>query len=225
MKLNIVIIIILCLMVPVTVHASDQQIRNLHKEFDIDLTGYTYDSLATLNQLGNKITPLMQLYLWVIQLEQEWVDEPRLYTKGNRGYVHLWKKDGTNVLYQVHKRPDGMWEITDIERKKIDRIPVPKTLLKDVLIERLIDPIGKAVEEYYQPKLWYRGDEKILKIKKEESDNAYYVTVQVQTFVGPHNPPYGEETITFRIRGSEINVSEYKHRDIPEEEWTKLKLR
>lgn len=113
----------------------------------------------------------------------------------------------------------------DIKRKKFDRIPVPKTLLKEVLIERLIEPISKAVEEYYEPKLWYRGDEKILNIKKDETDNVYYVTVQVQTFEGAHNPPYGEETITFRINGNEINVTDYKHRDIPDEEWTKLKLR
>lgn len=30
--------------------------------------------------------------------------------------IHLWKKDGTNVLYQVEKRETGMWEITDITR-------------------------------------------------------------------------------------------------------------
>ncbi|MFJ5624844.1 DUF3888 domain-containing protein [Peribacillus loiseleuriae] len=226
MKLNTAIIFILCcFMLPLTVQATNQQIKNVNDEFNIDLTGYTYESLASLNQLGNKITPLMQLYLWVIQLEQEWIDEPRFYTKGNKGYIHLWKKDGTNVLYQVAKRPNGMWEITDIKRKKIDRIPVPKTLLKEVLIERLIEPIGKAIEEHYEPKLWYLGFEKIVKIKKDETDNVYYVTVQVQTFEGAHNPPYGEETITFRIKGNEINVSDYKHRDIPEEEWSKLKLR
>ncbi|WP_099364108.1 DUF3888 domain-containing protein [Fredinandcohnia onubensis] len=208
-----------------TIARATEQIKITDDEFNIDLTGYTYESLVSLNQLGDKITPLMQLYLLVIQLEQEWIDEPRFYTKGNKGYVHLWKKDGTNVLYQVEKRPSGMWEIVDIKRKNIDRIPVPKTLLKEVLIERLIEPISKAVEEYYEPKLWYRGFEKIINIKKDESENVYYVTVQVQTFEGAHNPPYGEETITFQIKGNEIKVSDYRHRDIPEEKWTKLKLR
>lgn len=99
---------ILFFMLPTTVKANEPLIKNLNEEFDVDLTGFTYDSLATLNQLGNKITPLMQLYLWVIQLEQEWIDEPRFYSKGNIGYVHLWKKDGTNVLYQVRKQPTGM---------------------------------------------------------------------------------------------------------------------
>lgn len=86
------------------------------------------------------------------------------------------------------------------------------------------DVLASVHINYASPSLWYRGDEKILKIKKDESNNVYYVTVQVQTFEGPHNPPYGEETITFRIKGSEIKVTDYKHRDIPEEEWTKLKL-
>lgn len=125
MKLNVAIIYILCFMLPTTVQATAQRINNANEEFDVDLTGFTYESLATLNQFG------------------------------------------------------------------------------------------KAIEEYYQLKLWYRDDEKILKIKKDESNNVYYVTVQVQTFEGPHNPPYGEETITFQIKGSEIKVTDYKHRDIP----------
>lgn len=49
--------------------------------------------------------------------------------------------------------------------------------------------------------------------------------MQIQTFEGAHNPPYGEDTITFRIKGNEIEAIHYKHRNIPEEELKKLKLR
>ncbi len=49
--------------------------------------------------------------------------------------------------------------------------------------------------------------------------------MQIQTFEGAHNPPYGEETIIFRIKGNEIKPIQYKHRNIPEEELEKLKLR
>ncbi|HFJ9342696.1 TPA: DUF3888 domain-containing protein [Bacillus mobilis] len=28
----------------------------------------------------------------------------------------------------------------------------------------------------------------------------FYVTVKIQTFEGANNPPYGEDTITFRIK-------------------------
>lgn len=62
-------------------------------------------------------------------MEQEWVNEPRLYIKGEKGYVLLWKKDGTNVLYRVGKQTSGalkgMWKIVDVKREKINRIPVP----------------------------------------------------------------------------------------------------
>ncbi|MEJ9121934.1 DUF3888 domain-containing protein, partial [Bacillus thuringiensis] len=114
----------------------------------------------------------------------------------------------------------------DVKRKKINRIPVPKKLLKEVVIELLLEPISKEVENYYkEPKLWYRGSEKILEIKKDTTNYTFYVTVQIQTFEGAHNPPYGEDTITFRIKGNDVKTIHYKHRDIPEEEPNKLQLR
>lgn len=218
------------ILVPYTAHATVQKGNNGSMNFEIDLTGYRLYGFGDFNQLGYKITPLAQLYFRIIQMEQEWIDEPLLYIKGNKGYVHLWKKDGTNVLYTVEKQTSGMlkgmWEVIDVKRKKIDRIPVPKTLLKDALIERLVEPISKAIYVYYnENKLWIRGFEKILKIEKDEHENDIYITVQVQTFEGAHNPPYGGETITFQIKGSQIKVVDYKHRDIPKEEWTKIELR
>ncbi|PFK04773.1 hypothetical protein COI97_09185 [Bacillus cereus] len=227
--ISVIIVILMSISLPFTAYATVQKDNKDSMDFDIDLTGYRLYGFGDFNQLGYKITPLAQLYFRIIQREQEWIDEPLLYIKGNKGYVHLWKKDGTNVLYTVEKQTSGMlkgmWEVIDVKRKKIDRIPVPKTLLKEALIERLVDPIRKAIETYYKPKLWIRGFEKILKIEKDENENDIYITVQVQTFEGAHNPPYGEETITFQIRGSQIKVVDYKHRDIPKEEWTKLELR
>ncbi len=118
-----------------------------------------------------------------------------------------------------------MWKIVDVKSKKINRIPVPKQLLKEALIERLVDPISEAIETYYKPKLWDRGFEKILKIEKDDTNFIFYVTVQVQTFEGAHKTPYGEETIIFKIESSQIKVVDYKHRDIPREEWSKMQLR
>ncbi|OOR17164.1 hypothetical protein BW892_27775 [Bacillus cereus] len=227
--ISVIIVILMSISLPFTAYANVQKNNNDSKDFDIDLTGYQLYGFGDFNQIGYKITPLAQLYFRIIQMEQEWIDEPSLYIKGNKGYVHLWKKDGTNVLYTVEKQTSGMlkgmWEVIDVKRKKINRIPVPKTLLKEALIERLVDPIRKAIETYYKPKLWIRGFEKILKIEKDEHENDIYITVQVQTFEGAHNPPYGEETITFQITGSKIKVVDYKHRDIPKEEWSKLELR
>ncbi|MCU5378591.1 DUF3888 domain-containing protein [Bacillus cereus] len=227
MKIKIIsIICFLSFLLPcISAQAIVKKENNINESFDIDLTGYELYSFGDFNQIGYKITPLTQLFLGIVQTEGEWIDEPRLYIKGNKGYFHLWKEDGTNVLYTVEKSGD-FWRIIDVKRKKINRIPVPKQFLKEVLINLLLEPISKEVENYYkEPKLWYRGFEKILEIKTDKTNSIFYVTVQIQTFEGAHNPPYGEDTITFRIKGNDVKTINYKHRDIPEEELKKLELR
>ncbi|WP_407656594.1 DUF3888 domain-containing protein [Lentibacillus cibarius] len=226
LKHIVVFMSLLTVFMPYTVHAEEQT-PSTAEEFDIDLTGYQQYPFSSFYQLGNEITPLAQIYFGIIQKEQTWMENPRMYIKGNKGYVHLWKEDGTNVLYHIQKRENGMWEIMKVNRKKIDRIPVPKKLLKEALIERLIKPISQAIDDYYgESKLWYRGLEKVLEIKKDEQNHRFTVTVQVQTFEGPHNPPYGEETITFSLKGDEAKVVNFDHRDIPKKEWAKkLQLR
>ncbi len=66
---------------------------------------------------------------------------------------------------------------------------------------------------------------KILEIKTDKTNNIFYVPVQIQTFEGAHNPPYGEDTITFRIKGNDVKTIRYKHRDIPEEELKKTRIK
>ncbi|PFD34855.1 hypothetical protein CN957_06860 [Bacillus cereus] len=210
---------------PIQTKAIGYSKDDTSKYFNVDLTGYGLYSFGDFSQVGYKITPLAQLFFGIVQIEHEWINEPSLYIKGNKGYVHVWKENGTNVLYTVEKS-DNYWRIVDIKRKKINRIPVSKKLLKEVLINFLLEPISKEVNSYYkEPKLWVRGFEKILKIEKDEANYIFYVTVQVQTFEGAHNPPYGEDTITFRIKGNDIKTINYKHRDILEEEFKKIKLR
>ncbi|MCU5707892.1 DUF3888 domain-containing protein [Bacillus wiedmannii] len=227
MKIKIIgIICLLSFLLPcISAQAIVKYENEINEYFDIDLTGYELYSFGDFNQIGYKITPLTQLFLGIVQTEGEWIDEPRLYIKGNKGYFHLWKEDGTNVLYTVEQK-SGFWKIIDVNRKRINRIPVPKKFLKEVVMNLLIEPISKEVEKYYkEPKLWDRGSEKIVEITKDEANDILYVTVQIQTFEGAHNPPYGEDTITFRIKGNEIQPIQYKHRNIPEEELKKLKLR
>ncbi|WP_242308284.1 DUF3888 domain-containing protein [Bacillus cereus group sp. BfR-BA-01524] len=229
MKIRLTMVSIICLfsfLLPcISAQAIVKKENDINRNFSIDLTGYELYSFGDFNQLDYKITPLTQLFLGIVQTEGEWINEPRLYTKGNKGYFHLLKADGTNVLYTVEKSGD-FWRIIDVKRKKINRIPVPKKLLKEVVIELLLEPISKEVENYYkEPKLWYRGSEKILEIKKDTTNYTFYVTVQIQTFEGAHNPPYGEDTITFLIKGNDLKTIHYKHRDISEEESNKLELR
>ena len=78
--------------------------NNGSMNFEIDLTGYRLYGFGDFNQLGYKITPLAQLYFRIIQMEQEWIDEPLLYIKGNKGYVHLWKKTVQMYFIQLKNR-------------------------------------------------------------------------------------------------------------------------
>jgi hypothetical protein len=41
----------------------------------------------------------------------------------------------------------------------------------------------------------------------------YEVVIQVETFEGPHNPPYGLETITFYVRYGQVELINFEHRD------------
>ncbi|NHM34074.1 DUF3888 domain-containing protein [Neobacillus terrae] len=73
---------------------------------------------------------------------------------------------------------------------------------------------------------WFRGKEKVLEIKKDrEHKGVFYVKVQVVTFQGPHNPPYTEEIITFKIKGNKVKPIDYYNRVIPESEWIKFKIK
>lgn len=42
---------------------------------------------------------------------------------------------------------------------------------------------------------------------------TFIITAQVITFVGPHNPPYGIETVTIESRPSETKVIDFKHEE------------
>ncbi|MGG1660608.1 DUF3888 domain-containing protein [Brevibacillus sp. NRS-1366] len=197
--------------------------------FDVNLNGYgikVLDDFVLENINKNKITPLTKIFFELLRREQQWIFEPRLYIKGDKAYVHFVKKNGLNVLYSL-KKVNESWEVASVQKKTINRIPVPKDLLQQAFIERMVEPISKAISQYYgSGKLWYRGFEKVLSIEKDETHFIFFVTVQVTTFEGPHNPPYGEETIRFRIKGGgEVEQIGYEHRDITKEELSKIQVR
>ncbi|MDQ0175388.1 DUF3888 domain-containing protein [Bacillus chungangensis] len=52
--------------------------------------------------------------------------------------------------------------------------------------------------------------------EKEINKGVFDFTVKVQykTFYGPHNPPYGLETLTLRITPSGVKLINFKHQDI-----------
>lgn len=208
------------------VHAEEK--NKVQDYFDVNINGYHLYVLDDFVELINqeKVTSLTKIFFGILRREQQWVLEPRVYVKGDLGYVHIVKQNGVNVLYHIKKIHEN-WTILREEKKVINRIPVPKELLKEVLIERLVEYIGDAVKNYYgESRLWYRGNEKILSIEKDEENFEFYVLVQVITFKGAHNPPYGEETMRFRVKGGgEVQLLDFKHRDLTDSELSKLELR
>ena len=97
---------------------------------------------------------------------------------------------------------------------------LPQDVLEETLIILLQSPILSVVGVD-----WFRGNEKILEIKQvEENSDIFYVTVQVVTFQGPHNPPFMQEIITFRIEGNKVKPIDYFNRVIPKSEWHKFQI-
>jgi hypothetical protein len=92
--------------------------------------------------------------------------------------------------------------------------------LEEALIRQLRAPILSVVGTD-----WFRDNEEILEIKQDEEvvDN-FYVTVQVVTFQGPHNPPYMQEIITFRFSSNGVKPIDYCNKVIPESELHKFQI-
>ena len=69
---------------------------------------------------------------------------------------------------------------------------------EQVILRLLHQPTTAAVEEYYGGHRQYWRQE-VLNVQKIPESPYYEVVIQVETFYGAHNPPYGLETLTFYI--------------------------
>ena len=98
---------------------------------------------------------------------------------------------------------------TVVESKK--GISVDAT--EQVIIDLLYQPTAAAVAEYYgEPTQFWRPE--ILSIRKVSDSRGHEVVIQVETYQGPHNPPYGLETITFSVSPTgQPQLVRYDHRD------------
>lgn len=86
---------------------------------------------------------------------------------------------------------------------------------EQTLLRLLFNPAREAIEEYYgEPRQYWR--DKILSVQRVPNSGNYKVVMQVETFYGPHNPPYGIETMTFYIGLGKIQLHEFKHQDEPD---------
>lgn len=75
----------------------------------------------------------------------------------------------------------------------------------------LQDEIINAVRDYYGEFRSYMNPE-ILRLQKAPGyPNSFKAVIQVTTFLGPHNPPYGLETLTFNIQSNKIKLIDFRH--------------
>lgn len=93
--------------------------------------------------------------------------------------------------------------------------PLPKYVYEDKLYQQFIlsmlfPSLEKAIEKYYGEFRQYRNDG-IIDI--ESTQDGLRIKVVLETFVGPHNPPYGLDTISFLKSGSEIKEVDFKHQE------------
>lgn len=86
---------------------------------------------------------------------------------------------------------------------------------EQVLLRLLFYPAHDAIKEYYgEPRQYWRDS--ILSVQKVPDTPYYEVIMQVETFYGPHNPPYGIETITFYVSYGHVELKNFEHQDEPE---------
>ena len=69
---------------------------------------------------------------------------------------------------------------------------------EQVILRLLYHSTAPAVEEYYGERRQY-WRQKVIDVQKIPESPPYKVIIQVETFHGAHNPPYGLETMTFYI--------------------------
>lgn len=92
-------------------------------------------------------------------------------------------------------------------------------LIYDTLITTLNNSIQNEIINYYgYPKQYGLYDAKILSIIRDhEAQFSFTTKVQVTTFVHAHNPPYGKETMTFKINPMGVKIISFKHEGDKEE--------
>ena len=77
------------------------------------------------------------------------------------------------------------------------------------LLRLLFDPAYNAIKDYYGEPRQYWEDE-ILSVQEVPTSEYYEVVLQVETFYGPHNPPYGIETMTFYVSYSKVELEKIR---------------
>ena len=93
---------------------------------------------------------------------------------------------------------------------------LPQNAEEQVILRLLHQPVSEAVSDYCDgPRQYWRQE--VLSVQKVSQSPYYEVVIRVETFSGPHNPPYGLETMTFYVGPLDaVQLVNFDHRDEPE---------
>lgn len=85
--------------------------------------------------------------------------------------------------------------------------------VKFALIASLMPTINQTLEKIYKrPIQWSGAGTEVLNIEQLYGiGGAYRVKLRVHTYTGPHNPPYGADTITIEVGTEGPKVINYVH--------------
>ena len=89
-------------------------------------------------------------------------------------------------------------------------------VMEQIILRLLHQPVREAVNDYYDGSRQYWRQE-ILSVQKVPQSPYYEVVIRVETFYGPHNPPYGLETMTFYVGPLDaVQLVNFEHQDEPD---------
>lgn len=85
----------------------------------------------------------------------------------------------------------------------------------DAIISLLLDDINKAVQSYYNDPNKSFWKAKIIDLKRiGEGIYEFEVTIEIETFEGAHNPPYGKDILVFSREIEGIKLIKYQHKQL-----------
>jgi hypothetical protein len=85
----------------------------------------------------------------------------------------------------------------------------------DAIISLLLDDINKAIQTYYDDPNKSFWKAKIIDLKRiGEGIYEFEVTIELETFEGAHNPPYGKDILVFLRKIEGIKLIKYQHKQL-----------
>jgi len=140
---------------------------------------------------GYNSIPLINAYVPIITVSSKNNDTTKLASL----------KNNTRDVTKVTNEDDSVWAKLSEQDKC--------SYKERILFLLLHTYIQKAINSYYGEIRQY-DNAQIIYIKPEKL--KHIVQIKVNTFVGAHNPPYGEDNISFQIESSKIQQIEFKHK-------------